>query len=110
MSGPGISHFDHETTDEEMASELREPLPPPARRDRQADAAAAWRHHIDEQVRRSERQTMRALTSAVGQAMKEERAEHRAAIAELRGHIEMLEQRLAVLEEQRARFKVVDAA
>jgi hypothetical protein len=112
MSGPGIASFDYEPTEEQLASEMREPPPRPMRRDRHAEAAA-WMRTIDVAVKRSERQTMRALTSAVGQAMKDERAEVQKTIIALRSEIAELQLRLATLEEQRARLpfiKVVDAA
>jgi hypothetical protein len=96
----GISDFDRPMTDEELASEMREPPRRPAQRDRQADAAA-WRNHIDAAIKRSERETMKAAMAAVGQVLREERDEHRMAISELRGLVAALERRCEALEEDR---------
>ena len=101
MSGTGIAYFDPDPTREEMASETKLP-PPPARRDRQADAAA-WQSYIDAMVKRSEQRTMRAAMAAVGQVLKEEREKHRTEICELRALVAALERRCEVLEERQPR-------
>jgi hypothetical protein len=91
-----IGHFDDEMTQEELSSETR--LARAARRI-SADQNAAMRN-IDAAIRCSESRTLRIAMSAVGQAMREERAEHRRSIAALHDRIAALERRLEALERE----------
>jgi hypothetical protein len=103
-----LSHFDHSPTEAEVASEQRSPSPrPKSARDARADVAAAWTRHVDARLKINERQTMRALASAVAVVLREERDEQRKTIDELADRVAVVERELAALKGMKP-FKVVD--